>query len=129
MEIRRSFPDFFIEVETNGSIPEEMGDGVVNQFNISPKLSNSGNRPYRVKLRADNAIYKFVVDQPADLGEIESYVSANKLPREKFYLMPQGATRKELEPKNAWVEKAAKERGFHFSPRLHIMRLGGKRGT
>ena len=76
MKIRRDFPDFFIEMETNGSVPNRMGEGVIDQFNISPKLSNSGNRAYQLRLRADNAIYKFVIDQPSDLEEIESYVAA-----------------------------------------------------
>ena len=129
MKIRRDFPDFFIEMETNGSVPNRMGEGVIDQFNISPKLSNSGNRAYQLRLRADNAIYKFVIDQPSDLEEIESYVAAACLPREKVYLMPQGATREELETRNSWVEKAARQRGFGFSPRLHIMKWGGKRGV
>ncbi|MEK7529089.1 MAG: 7-carboxy-7-deazaguanine synthase QueE [Patescibacteria group bacterium] len=127
-EIRENFSDFFIEVETNGTIPLSIPVDVINHFNISPKLSNSGNRPYDVRLRVDNAIYKFVVDKPEDIAEIANYIEKNKLPRDRVWLMPQGQTKAELLKRNEWVEKSAAENGWKYTPRLHVMMWNGERG-
>ena len=67
-----------IEVETNGTFePRPPLWRHVAQWNVSPKLSNSGNPPARRLLDAslrwfaqsEDAWFKFVMDSPADLDE------------------------------------------------------------
>jgi organic radical activating enzyme len=126
-----------IEVETNGTL-EPLPELVerVMQWNVSPKLSNSGEtlaRRYRPEalgaLRATGrAFLKLVVATPEDVAEAEGLVSTLAWPAERVLLMPQGATRAELAATTAFVRAAAAERGFGHSPRLHIERWEGVRG-
>jgi 7-carboxy-7-deazaguanine synthase len=44
-------------------------------------------------------------------------------------LMPEGATRDELDAKGPWLAELCKQRGFRFCPRLHIQLFGNTRGT
>ena len=72
---------------------------------------------------------KFVVDSPSDLAEIDAlleqigdYQPANVM------LMPQGVTSEELASRAPWIADICKDRGFRFSPRLHIALYGNVRG-
>lgn len=134
-EIRQNFPNAFIEVETNGTIPAVFAPNTVNQFNISPKLSNSKNKWYKLNLRPHdhnphirdrshktNHIYKFVIQKKSDIAEIEKFIKKEKLPRKKIYLMPEGVTPKKIEQKAKWLIPLCKEKKFHYSTRLHILK-------
>jgi 7-carboxy-7-deazaguanine synthase len=116
---------------------------------LSPKLSNStpaGSRAGRFALRherlrlrpevirafMERSDYqlKFVIDQPADLEEVESLLA--ELPgveREKVLLMPQGVTRDELAARGPFVAVACQEHGFRYCPRLHVELYGNRRAT
>jgi len=128
-----------IEIETNGTIAPLicLTDGTVS-FNVSPKLTNSGmsfERRYKgdilqyyVKNKDCQANFKFVVASPKDISEITTIVSLNKIPNDKIYLMPEGATREEVIDKSKWVIGLCKTHGWKFSSRLHVLLWSDERG-
>lgn len=122
LALRTRNPHRFIEVETNGTIPTTLPSGTINQFNISPKLSNSGNSWYKLNLHVDNGIYKFVVQSPNDVSEIETFAEQNGIDRTKIFLMPEGTTRDILLSRAKWLVPLCREKKFHYSTRLHILK-------
>jgi 7-carboxy-7-deazaguanine synthase len=75
-----------------------------------------------------NAFFKFVVDKPDDLKEIEKFVKKYGIPKEKLILMPQASTKQELLKKNKWLEVIAKKNGFNFTTRLQVLLWNNQRG-
>jgi organic radical activating enzyme len=128
---------FFIEVETNGTIaPSKAMAAAVAQWNVSPKLANSGNRPgrreepeaLRAFARLPNAYWKFVVVERADVDEACALAKRYGVPRERVVLMPEGTTRGVLRERGAWLAQACAESGLRYSPRLHVELWGPRRG-
>ncbi len=126
-----------IEIETNGTIsPHPDLLARVDQWNVSPKLANSGEpRERRVAAGAlaclrdtGRAWLKLVVAAPGDVDEAESLVRELAWPAARVLLMPQGASPAQLGRRGAWLGAAARQRGFGVSPRLHVERWGGARG-
>ena len=136
--IRERQPEHQFEVETNGTrIPSSAFHLAVNQFNVSPKLSNA-MMPETLRLNAEaleffanspKAWFKFVVADPADLAEIESLFSSYALPRKRVLLMPEGRTCADLDRHAVWLAEICRDRGFRFCDRLHIRLWGDKRGV
>lgn len=125
------------EVETNGTIAPEKGLAqVVSQWNVSPKISSSGNlidrREVPEALAAfrdmDKAYFKFVVVDPRDVADVCNLVDRYGLPRDRVLLMPEGVTADTIRQRGSWVADACAQNGFRFSPRLHILLWGDKRG-
>lgn len=129
--------DLAVEVETNGTLEPlpELCRRVI-QWNVSPKLANSGEPAERrlvpVALEAlcatDRAFLKLVVATLADAEEAEALVALTKWPRERVLFMAQAATRAELSARGPVVEAEALRRGVRYSPRLHVERWDGARG-
>jgi len=115
-----------IEIETNGTIfPSSYLRGKVDQWNVSPKLSNSGNaKEVRINIEALkelntlNTQFKFVVSKKEDLKEIFSYLQWIDI--NKVILMPAGESQKQLSETYPIVAELALQEGINFSPRLHI---------
>ena len=128
---------FYSEVETNGTLTPipEMVEGV-SQWNVSPKLLNSGNRSTRREVpqaleafrRLDTSYFKFVVVEPADVDEVDALVERYAIPQERVILMPEGVTSSVIDDRGKWVAKACVDRGYRFSTRLHILLWGDDRG-
>lgn len=126
-----------IEVETNGTIPPGELSGLVDQWNVSPKLAHSGNeglarvRPEALRLFAaePGAWLKLVVQAPAHLLEAEEIVQASGFAAGQVILMPEGRTAAELESRGPWLAEACAASGYRFSTRLHILLWGDKRGV
>lgn len=128
--LRAAFPPYYIEVETNGSMPAtKKCEQAVNLFTVSYKTSNSGNEPYELKTRNKKCVYKFVADSPKDFAEIEEVIERYGLPAGKIILMPQGISEKELAPKHDFIIEQCKKKGYRFSPRLHVLLWGAQRGV
>ena len=72
---------------------------------------------------------KFVIAKEADLAEVTELVSLLNAPPDKVILMPEGIAAEVLEERGAWIAEICKERGYRFSPRLHIHLYGNKRGV
>ena len=126
-----------VEVETNGTIaPGEEFDALVDQYNVSPKLANSGNKEdLRIQAKAlaffsesPKAWFKFVVTGPHDLGEIEGLRNLLALDPERILLMPEARSREDLQEQD-WLTAHCLRHGFRFSDRLHIRLWDGDRGT
>lgn len=121
---------YYIEIETNGSIKLKINK-YLEQINCSPKLKNSGNKPYLLQIKPTNkkTIYKFVVAKKSDVKEIENYIKSNRIPTDKVWLMPEGVNKKVVQERSEWIIEVCKKNGYNFSPRLHIMLYGNKRGV
>lgn len=127
--------DYWIEVETNGTItPLKEFSRLVDQFNCSPKLSNSKvDLKLREKPKALLALslnpktnFKFVVGNENDMNEI--FVIVKKYYMREVYLMPLGKTNIELAETRAMVRTLAQNSDlYRFTDRLHITLLGGGR--
>lgn len=126
-----------LEIETNGTIePCRTLQQHVAQWNVSPKLGNSKNllarriidAPLRWFAGTEHAWFKFVIDAPADLDEVEVLVHRYGVPRGRVILMPQGTTAVELDRRSEWLADTCATRGYRFSPRLHILLWGDERG-
>ncbi|MEM1610800.1 MAG: 7-carboxy-7-deazaguanine synthase QueE [Sulfolobales archaeon] len=119
-----------VEIETNGTIePRRELIELVDQFNVSPKLSNSGmplsiryrEAPLRTLVNSGKAIFKFVVMDESDIEEVLWYIDSVPLPRDRVYLMPESRSREEYLSRVEMVEKLCREYGFKLSPRLHLV--------
>jgi organic radical activating enzyme len=118
-----------IEIETNGTIlPLDKLLEVVNHWNVSPKLSNSGetyNRRFNyIALsrfaKMQTAIFKFVVSRYSDWTEIAEMRDKVNIMTDAIWLMPACSNIKDLLGVNQKVAKLALEMGANFSTRLQI---------
>lgn len=118
--IRKEFPDYYMEVETNGSQEVKCFDDV-DLFTVSYKTSNSGNAPYALKTRNEKCVYKFVICREGDFEEVEELIKKYQLPADKIFLMPEGATLKEILEKQPFIMEYCQRRGYRFTTRLHVL--------
>jgi 7-carboxy-7-deazaguanine synthase len=131
-------PDIIVEVETNGTIlPTSETFARVNQWNVSPKLSNAGD-PEALRLRpavlaalrdAQGSYLKLVLHSDADYVEADALVKQLAWPRERVLFMPEASDREALRARSLQVAEAARVRGVRFSSRLHLELWGGRRGV
>ena len=125
---------FTLEVETSGTLaPPAVA---VDQWNVSVKLAGSGV-PEAKRINPDaireflrlGAWWKFVVVDAADGAEVLRLAERFAIPRERILLMPEAVRREEILERSPWVWEECKRYGFRFSPRLHILLWGAKRGV
>jgi 7-carboxy-7-deazaguanine synthase len=123
-----------IEVETAGTVTPP--DVPVDQWNVSLKLAHSGVavdkrvRPQAIAaFRDSNAWFKFVVATEGDVAEVLEIQVAYRLPSNRILLMPLGLRREEQLARMPAVIGWCRRHGFRFSPRLHILVWGPKRGV
>jgi 7-carboxy-7-deazaguanine synthase len=72
---------------------------------------------------------KFVVQSPGDLAEIQAIQALCGASDEKILLMPEGIDGPTLEQRSAWLVELCKQYGYRFTPRLHILLYGQRRGV
>ena len=133
----------FLTIETAGTVDLPV---VANLMSISPKLGNSTpvgdewatrhdqrrHAPAVIRRLVRDYDYqlKFVIDQPSDVAEVEQWLREfPEVTPENVYLMPQATTAESLREKSAWLKNDAVERGWQFSPRLHVELFGARRGV
>lgn len=132
----QQIPDWDVEIETAGTIIPLPVLRERVQFNVSPKLANSGNsRAARFKpdvLRIFNGLpltsFKFVVQGPEDFAEIDQIVQDCDLNPSKIIIMPEGSTQEEIRKHGLMVVEEVKQRGWRLMPRLHVDLWGSQRG-
>lgn len=121
----------YIEVENECTrMPNPSTISIIDCWNNSPKLISSGN-PFELRYKPDilkaisnlpNAWFKFVVTNDDDWLEIEiGFLGPGLIKKEQVILMPQGATREELERNRPIVIELAIENGVRYSTREHIV--------
>ena len=129
---------YYMEIETNGTItPSPRFLGLADQFNVSPKTTNSGvPRELRLHSTALTALaasrkswFKFVVCQPGDMGEVEEIISKFCLDRARVILMPEGSDAITLSRRSEWLVNICRMKGYRYGPRLHVILFGNQRGT
>jgi 7-carboxy-7-deazaguanine synthase len=131
-----------ITIETAGTVFRRIECDLMS---ISPKLRNStplGDlqweqrheqlrlQPAALKQLMELCDYqlKFVVARREDLVEIEAIIREVGAEAEKVLLMPEGRNAAELNAKSLWMAEACKEKGYRYSPRLHVLLWGDRRG-
>jgi 7-carboxy-7-deazaguanine synthase len=132
---------YHFEIETNGTIiPLKEITDLVDQWNISPKTSNSNNEKQGIDLERyykkslffyrelKNAFFKFVIDKFEDIKEIDKLIQKYNLPKQQIILMPQAITKEQLLEKTIWIQEYAKANGFTFSSRLQVLLWNNQRG-
>lgn len=130
LRLLRNLQYTYIEVETNGTIlPHKNFDLYVSWYNVSPKLSSSGepkDKRYKYNVLqhftlSSKSIFKFVLTKPEDINEVlNDFVSPLNIPSSRVYLMPCGDTHEQLERNSPWVIDLCKKYSFRFCPRVHI---------
>jgi 7-carboxy-7-deazaguanine synthase len=127
---------YALEVETSGVVapPADVPSGI--QWNVSVKLAGSGvpeaRRVNPAAIRAflaRAAWWKFVVSEPGEVAEVLRLAERFALPRERVLLQPEGLRAEDLAARTPWVVEACKTHGFRFSPRLHVLIWGARRGV
>jgi organic radical activating enzyme len=125
---------FDVEIETNGTIDPVPDMGcLVSRWNVSPKLENSGNKktarlrtgPLTWFAAAPNATFKFVVASESDLAEIVDLARHYGIPNSRIIVMPEGQKPDAINERSVWLAEKAREHGFRFSTRLHVLLWGG----
>ncbi|MCF6199476.1 MAG: 7-carboxy-7-deazaguanine synthase QueE [Hyphomicrobiaceae bacterium] len=121
--------DFSFEIETNGTLA--ITDSFWDVINISPKLENSGQKPYEILAQGwpQKSWWKFVVDHKADLTEILALMEKHNISHQRVMLMPQAQTRKQLVAASPKIIELCKQHGFRFSPRLQVFVYCDKAGV
>lgn len=136
--LRAFNPAYRFETETNGTLlPSLDFDAAIDQYNVSPKLDNSGNtvrlreRPgaYRFFAASAKANFKFVVAERRDLAEVLDLTNRYQIAPEKVWLMPMASTRAALARRRRWLVDICKNYNFRYSDRLHIEIWGKKKGV
>ena len=128
-----------VEVETSGYI--EPGPALLNhvdQWNVSPKLKSAAivgdKKPQSLGwlLCAKEPYLKFVLHKPDEIAEVDAllghYGLAN-FPLDRIIISPGGNKYEQMKLRVLPLAEAALERGFRFTPRLHVILWEDKRGV
>jgi organic radical activating enzyme len=143
LEDLKGMVNVFVELETNGTIAPEGLSGLVDQYNVSPKLSNSGMpeekrivesviKEYAFHLGASvstKVCLKFVVANEKDVDEVLKLKERFSIRPQLITLMPEGMTSEELTAKAQFVWNTCVKNGFRYSDRLHVRVWGKKIGV
>lgn len=129
--------DMNIEIETNGTIVPSELSLTRTDFNVSPKLNNSGNGIRNTEMhpgyldlyRRKKAILKYVVSDPKDFEEIDWYVENWRLNGSGIFIMPEGVDRDTICDRLPWLFEACRERGYNLTTRLHVLAFGNMKGV
>ena len=124
-----------VEVETNGTLPPLEPGGLVDRYNVSPKLANSGiereRRYHPDVLRAfeatGRAVFKFVVGDARELDEVAEMVSDCGL--DQVFVMPEGTDPAEVTAKLRQLAGPVLARRWNLTNRFHILLWGDRRGV
>lgn len=136
--LKEAVPALEVEIETNGSVPPPHAiTQLVDQFNVSPKLSHSGNAEtlalvaelLRDWAASPKAWFKFVIASEDDLNEVAELQAIYRIPAERLFVMPEGTSSEVLRDRSRWLAGAALTHGWRFTDRLHIHLYGDTRGT
>lgn len=120
----------YIEVENEAVLmPSQQFVDIVDWWNNSPKLANSGMKP-RVRIKPDvltfmgrlhNSCFKFVVASDQDWEEIQTdFINPGFIAKNKIVIMPEGQTQEELSKTREMAADMAIKHQVRFTDRLHV---------
>jgi 7-cyano-7-deazaguanosine (preQ0) biosynthesis protein QueE len=125
-----------IEVETAGTLAPtgELAE-LVDAFNVSLKLTNSGNVRGRREsapaiaalLATGKANWKFVVQSASELDEVANFERNYGL--SPIFIMPEGTTADAILARSRELAVPVLERGWNITTRLHVLLYGNRRGV
>ncbi len=128
-----------VEVETSGYIePTDVLAAMVDQWNVSPKLASAaipGDKQPKTLAWLQNVkepYLKFVLHKTEEIAEVDALLERYDLadfPLERVIISPGGKKPAHMKPRLLPLAEAALERGFRFTPRLHVLLWGDKRGV
>lgn len=139
-------PDHSFEVESNGTrVPHKDLPGFKEedykkfQWNISPKGAVAGESIINEAMahwanlskKQTNVFFKFVIrkiDVEKDLAEVLRTVSRFEIEPTRVLLMAEGTTQ-ESQLENTWLHDICLKYNFRYTPRLHVLLFGPKRGV
>lgn len=129
---------YYIEIETNGTIPPTNNLlTLADQWNVSPKLENSGNPPsarevpeaYGVFASLSSSYFKFVIMAESDLDEVRTLINRYQIAPARVFLMPEGTEEEKILARGRWLADICSDQGYRFCTRLHILLWGNTRGV
>jgi 7-carboxy-7-deazaguanine synthase len=129
----------FVQIENECTImPKSKMIEIVNVWNNSPKLKNSGN-PDEKRYKPDilnfmNSVpfsfFKFVIEKKEDWKNIEEeFLNNNLISKHKVILMPEGETREQLQKHYEACVELCCENGVNMTDRLHVTIWDKKTGV
>lgn len=119
----------FTAVETNGSrMPSDDLIKIIDHWNCSPKLSDSGNKKkrrfnpeaIRTIAKQGSASFKFVYSNQTQIEDIEEYLALG-IRQDQVLLMPAGASTEALDQVRQKVVEVCLDRGWRYTDRLQIV--------
>ena len=143
VELSRRFRErgMHVTIETAGTV---FAPVACDLMSISPKLSNSTPEGVfhaqheRLRQQPDVLLrlmslcdyqLKFVIARPEDVDEARALIAQVAAPASQVILMPEGIVAETLDARGVWIAEICKQRGFRFSPRLHVQLYGNRRGV
>jgi len=114
-------------IETNGTLISMLYPGY-DVMVISPKKNNINNECINLYKNWKNTYFKFVYENKNDLWW-EKLIEKYEIDKKKIYIMPEGATREEQLNKMSEVIEYCIQKGYKFSPRIHVLTYNKKRGV
>lgn len=132
-----------ITIETAGTV---MAEVECDLMSVSPKLSHStpvGDPRWaqvheRTRLRYDVLMqlrdryecqWKFVLATPGDFEEVLAVAKKLVLAPDDILLMAEGRSAPAIAAKAQWIVPLCLDRGYRYSPRIHVDIWGDKRGV
>ncbi len=125
-----------VEIETNGTIlPKTLYKFSFITFNVSPKLSNSGEKKHKRIIEEaldfysnlENVYFKFVIANESDIKEVIEIKDRFYIPQNRIFLMPMASTKRELLKNSKIVLNLAIRYGFNYSCRIQIEASGRRK--
>ena len=129
LEFGREPHRIYVEVETQGyNMPRPEFSKWVKQWNVSPKLANSGVEEDK-RIISDvlnwhansNSCFKFPISNEDEFREVDRIVRQHQLKRTRVYLMPVSFSREDLIDKSKMVAEMAMRTGYRYSSRLQLL--------
>jgi len=130
---------WWFQIETNSTVsPQLLCREVTNsliQFNVSPKLSEFNSQEEAKNLfdqwyiQPHDFILKFVTQGPEDIEEIKKIATQFRVNPEQIYLMPEGKRLNDQLSHMELISELAIKNGYNFTPRLHVLIWGDRKGV
>lgn len=131
-------PERSFEIETAGTLHwQQHPFPMWVRFNVSPKLSHSGNDPrkalnipvLKTYVERETSIFKFVCKTENDLAEVVDLCTQLQLRHQRVWIMPEGTNGSQIRHRLEQLARPALEKGFNLTTRLHVELWGSRRGV